>query len=68
MKILITGGAGFIGAHLAKKLIEQGHQITIIDNFNGYYDPKLKKDRVKVLLSNKKYQLYKTDICNYQKM
>ena len=34
MKILITGGAGFIGSHLADKLIEQGHEITVIDNLS----------------------------------
>lgn len=63
MKILVTGGAGFIGAHLARTLIKRGDKITIIDNFNGsYYDPKLKKDRVKNVLSGLKFNLYKGDI------
>ena len=48
MKILITGGAGFIGSNLAKKLIARGDQVVIIDNFNDYYDPKLKEDRIKI--------------------
>ena len=43
MRILITGVAGFIGFHLAKKLIEQGHEIVGIDNINDYYDTDLKK-------------------------
>ncbi|MDA7562987.1 NAD-dependent epimerase [Gammaproteobacteria bacterium] len=47
MKILITGIAGFIGSHLAKKLISQGHQIWGLDNINDYYDPVLKNDRLK---------------------
>jgi UDP-glucose 4-epimerase len=34
MKILITGGAGFVGSHLADKLIEQGHEITVIDDLS----------------------------------
>jgi len=34
MKILITGGAGFIGSHLADKLIDQGHEVTVIDNLS----------------------------------
>jgi UDP-glucuronate 4-epimerase len=43
--ILITGGAGFIGYHLASSLLERGDNITIIDDFNNRYDPQLKEDR-----------------------
>ena len=46
MKILITGSAGFIGSHLAKKLIKKGYEIIGIDNLNDYYDVKLKEDRL----------------------
>lgn len=45
-KILITGGAGFIGYHLALSLLERGDNITILDDFNNRYDPQLKEDRV----------------------
>ena len=62
MKILVTGGAGFIGAYTAKSLIERGDQVVIIDNFNDYYDPKMKRDRVKNVLGKLKYKLYKGDI------
>ena len=51
MKILITGVAGFIGFHLAKKLIENSHQVTGVDNLNDYYDPNLKKLRLSILKS-----------------
>ena len=51
MRILITGVAGFIGFHLAKKLIEQGHEIVGIDNINDYYDTDLKKSRLSILES-----------------
>jgi len=51
MRILITGVAGFIGFHLAKKLIEQGHEIVGIDNINDYYDTDLKKQRLSILKS-----------------
>ena len=49
MKILVTGIAGFIGFHIAKKLLEHGHQVIGIDNLNDYYDVKLKIDRLKEL-------------------
>ena len=48
-KFLITGGAGFIGFHLAKKLSELNYEIIIIDNLNDYYDPQLKLSRLAVL-------------------
>lgn len=46
MKILITGGAGFIGSACAKALMERGDTPILVDNFNDYYDPQLKKDRI----------------------
>ncbi len=50
MKILITGGAGFIGSATAKTLMDRGDTPVLIDNFNDYYDPKLKEDRIKKFL------------------
>ncbi|TBO31085.1 NAD-dependent epimerase [Aquabacterium lacunae] len=46
MKILITGDAGFIGMHVAARLIGRGDQVVGIDNLNDYYSPKLKQDRL----------------------
>ena len=46
MKILVTGSAGFIGYHLAKKLLELGHEVVGIDNLNDYYDVSLKHARL----------------------
>ncbi|MDH5603320.1 MAG: NAD-dependent epimerase [Cyclobacteriaceae bacterium] len=46
MKILITGGAGFIGYHLSKRLLEEGHEVTGLDNINDYYDVNLKYHRL----------------------
>jgi len=48
-KIYITGIAGFIGFHLAKKLAEEGYEVAGLDNFNGYYDTQLKYDRSAIL-------------------
>ncbi|MFJ4544731.1 NAD-dependent epimerase/dehydratase family protein [Pseudomonas sp. NPDC088885] len=46
MKILVTGAAGFIGAHCVLRLMRDGHSVVGLDNFNSYYDPQLKHDRV----------------------
>lgn len=49
MRILVTGAAGFIGFHLARRLLKDGHEVTGLDNINDYYSPRLKEDRLKVL-------------------
>ncbi len=54
MKILITGGAGFIGSACAKALMERGDTPILVDNFNDYYDPQLKKDRISKFLKGYK--------------
>lgn len=48
-KVLVTGGAGFIGYHLSKRLLEQKFEVIGIDNMTPYYDPQLKKDRINQL-------------------
>src|SRR5699024_1538086 len=63
MKILITGVAGFIGSHLAKKLIFQGFEVVGIDNLNDYYSVRLKNDRLDILLK-KKVKNYNIDLEN----
>ncbi len=47
MKVLVTGAAGFIGFHLAKRLTADGHQVVGIDNINDYYTPELKYARLR---------------------
>ncbi len=64
--ILVTGGAGFIGSHNAKRLIEKGHKVLIVDNFNKYYDPELKRGRTKTLLSDMDFKLYEEDIADFE--
>ncbi len=68
MKILVTGGAGFIGSHLVKKLINQGDEIVIVDDLNDYYDPKLKKDRLEDIKKYGDFKFIEADICDLENM
>ena len=62
MKILVTGGAGFIGSSLCDKLIERGDDVINLDNFNNYYDPKIKWQNIQNVIHSPNYKLYVGDI------
>lgn len=64
MNILITGGAGFIGSSLADNLLNEGHNITVVDNFNDYYAYEIKAGNVEHNLNNPNYRLYKADLAD----
>jgi UDP-glucuronate 4-epimerase len=65
MKILLTGSAGFIGMHVAIKLLKLGFNVTGIDNFSSYYDVNLKKARLKYIQKlNSNFIFNEIDICN----
>jgi len=68
MKILVTGVAGFIGMHSAKKLLDDGHEVIGIDNLNDYYDVSLKEDRLKTLEDYQNFRFVKLNIKDQKDM
>ena len=64
MKILVTGGAGFIGSHLCRKLLAEKNSVICIDNFNDYYSPAIKELNIKDFLENNDFSLVRDDILN----
>ncbi len=60
--ILVTGAAGFIGFHLAGRLLADGYSVLGVDNLNDYYDVNLKKDRLKLLSANPDFSFFQTDL------
>ncbi len=66
--VLVTGCAGFIGWKVSQLLIEMNKKVTGIDNINNYYDPALKRWRLKSLKKYPGFTFYKADIGNYKKL
>jgi len=61
MKILVTGGAGFIGSHTCEQLLAAGHTVVALDNFDDYYSPKRKRRNVAAALQHSNYKLVEFD-------
>lgn len=68
MNVLVTGAAGFIGMHVALRLLREGHSVVGIDNLNTYYNPALKKARLAELKKNKSFSFHKLDLANSKAM
>ncbi|MBN2717153.1 MAG: GDP-mannose 4,6-dehydratase [Deltaproteobacteria bacterium] len=62
MKILVTGGAGFIGSHLCDRLLGRGHTVVCLDNFNDFYDPQIKRRNIQDAQKSPNYTLATGDI------
>jgi UDP-glucuronate 4-epimerase len=68
MRILVTGTAGFIGFHLAKRLLADGNEVVGMDNLNPYYDVQLKKDRMALLTLHPRFRFHLLDLADCSAM
>ncbi|MDD5240713.1 MAG: NAD-dependent epimerase [Sulfuricella sp.] len=68
MKVLVTGVAGFIGMHVAQRLLQQGAEVVGIDNLNDYYDVQLKEDRLKQLMPLPGFRFVKLEMSDRAEM
>ncbi len=62
--VLVTGAAGFIGMHVARRLLEDGQEVVGLDNLNPYYDPRLKEARVKTLAAFPNFRFERLDLAD----
>ena len=68
MKLLVTGAAGFIGSHVAAKLLERGDEVVGLDNLNNYYDVNLKKARLARLTPQRQFRFVKLELADQAAM
>lgn len=68
MKILVTGGAGFIGSHVVDALLARGDEVVCVDNFNDYYSPQRKRRNLAQAQTSDSFHLFESDIRSLEEM
>lgn len=68
MKVLITGGAGFIGSHVTESLLKREDHVVSLDNMNDYYSHKIKEKNIQGFKDNPNFKFFKADITNYNEI
>jgi UDP-glucuronate 4-epimerase len=67
-RILVTGAAGFIGAHVVRRLLDDGFEVVGVDNLNNYYDPRLKDARLRKLCIGPRFWFFPLDLADKQRV
>ena len=66
MRVLVTGGAGFIGSHLSERLLERGAELTILDNFSDFYSPGIKESNIEAVRRKGDVSLWRNDLLDQE--
>jgi UDP-glucuronate 4-epimerase len=66
--ILLTGGAGFIGSHLAERLVRDAHQLLVVDDLNDFYSPAVKRRNLEEIRQIGPFEFAEADVCNQERL
>jgi UDP-glucuronate 4-epimerase len=67
-RVILTGGAGFIGSHLAERLVREGHSLAVVDEMNDFYSPTIKQQNLAAIGSSGAFEFVQADICDAGRM